>query len=91
MISSTPLHYYHDKENHVKERTKHDHNYHDLAQFREPSVTVKNIPPQNYTPSMFWLRQYATVVDLFTDTFEYHQFHHKLINAIDGFMYCQRY
>ena len=43
-------------------------------------------PPQNYTPSMFWLRQYAMVIDLFIYTFEYYQFHHKLINAIDGCM-----
>ena len=37
-------------------------------------VTVENIPPppQNYTPHMFWLRQYAMVLDLFMYTFEYH-------------------
>ena len=42
--------------------------------------------PWNYTPGMFWLRQYATVIDLFIHTFECHQFHNKLINAIDGCM-----
>ena len=57
-----------------------------FAEFVVTGVTVENIPQQNYTPSMFWLRQYATVMDLFISTFEYHRFHHELINAIDGYM-----
>ena len=37
---------------------------------------------KTYTPQkLFWLRQYAMVIDLFIYTFEYHQLHHKLINV----------
>ena len=53
-------------------------------------VTVQNNPPplRKYTPGMLWLdpRQNAMVVDLFIETFGHYQFHHKLINVIDGCM-----
>ena len=40
------------------------------------------VPGKTYPlQKLFWLRQYATVIDLFMHTFEYHQFHHKLINV----------
>ena len=40
------------------------------------------VPGKTYPQQKsFWLRQYVMVVDLFIYTFEYHRFHHKLINV----------
>ena len=54
-----------------------------------PSVTVQNTPTRENIPQYVWPRQNIMVIDLFTYTFEHYQFHHKLINAIDGCILCQ--
>ena len=54
-----------------------------------PSVTVQNTPTHENIPQYVWPRQNIMVIDLFTYIFEHYQFHHKLINTIDGCILCQ--